>query len=154
MNLKNSVRTTLSVYILFIVLSVGASVFGGRYQVQTGEAASEPQNLIRLESRINQLEQRLNSIEVNIRSLEQQVRLSSNAPVAGSRVAGDTEMVLLRTEIEALRQRLEEIACGLLRVDERTLGPAVSEARRKSASDAADPCRLNSGTPLRLSVRP
>jgi hypothetical protein len=153
MNL-NKGRSTLSWYGLVVAVSVVVSLLGGRFQLPTGEAAGEPQNLIRLESRMNQIEQRLYSIEVNIRNLEQQVRLLTDAPAAGARGTRDSEMLLMRREIETSRQRLEEIACALLRVDERTLAPAAREARRKSATDDADPCRLNSDAPLRLSIRP
>jgi hypothetical protein len=147
--------STLSWWLaLWALLVATASVFGGRSEVLTGEAvAAVPQDVIRLESRINQLEQRLHSIEISFRSLEQQVRLSINAP-GPARGARDPEMVLLRGEVEALRKGLAEIRCGLVRVDERTLTPAAREARRKGATDGADPCRLNASAPLRFSVGP
>ena len=134
---------------LVTLLMVAVAIYGGRAEALTGEAA-QPQDVIRLESRINQLEQRLYSIDINIRGLEQQVRLSANAP-STARSSSDPELLLLRGQVEALRQHLGEVTCGLLRVDERTLTPAAREARRKSSTDSADPCRANVNVPLRLS---
>jgi hypothetical protein len=149
---SNSGRSTLwGVVALVTLLLAAVAAFGGRAELSTGKATVLPQDVIRLESRINQLEQRLYSMDINIRGLEQQIRLSTNAPVS-SRSARDPELLLLRTEVETLRQRLSEIACGLLRVDERTLTPAAREARRKTTLDNPDPCRLNVNTPLRLSA--
>jgi hypothetical protein len=151
MNLKAR-QATLGIYCLSAMVLIGASVLAAQSQAR-GETNVQPQNLIRLESRISQLEQRLYSFEVNVRSLEQQVRLSTNAPDP-TRAAPTSEMSALRTEVEGLRQNLQEIACGLLRIDERTLSATAREARRKTTTDAGDPCRLESGNPLRLSVRP
>jgi hypothetical protein len=106
--------------------------------------------VIRLDTRISQLEQRLSLLEISFRNMEQQVRLS-NVP---SRSANDQEIAFLRGEIQALRQRDAEIACGLLRVDERTLTPVAREARRKGAADGSEPCRLNMSAPLQVSVSP
>jgi len=132
---------------LVMLLLAAVAIYGGRAEALTGEAAL-PQDVIRLESRINQLEQRLYAIDINIRGLEHQVRLSANAP-SPARSASDPELLLLRGQVEALRQRLGEVACGLVRVDERTLTPAAREARRKT--DSPDPCRANVNVPLRLS---
>ncbi|MDQ3820080.1 MAG: hypothetical protein M3362_20715, partial [Acidobacteriota bacterium] len=68
--------------------------------------------------------------------------------------ARDTEVTLLRAQVEMLQRRLSEIDCGLAKLDERTLSPAAREARRKTAANSTDPCRLNSDAPLRLSTRP
>ena len=120
--------------------------------VMKGEAAPmPPQELTRIESRLSQLEQRFYSVEVSIRGLEQQSRISS---LNTGRTERDTEVSLLRTEVETLHRRLAEVECGLARVDERTLSAAAREARRKTETGAGDPCRLNSGAPLRLSARP
>jgi hypothetical protein len=114
-------------------------------------AAPPAQDLTRIESRLSQLEQRFYSIEVSIRGLEQQSRLSG---INTGRTERDTELSLLRAEVEALRVRLAEVECGLYRVDERTLSAAAREARRKSGGMTGDPCRLNPDAPVRLPSRP
>jgi hypothetical protein len=137
-----------------VLVAAAAAFYAWRPAGSTGEAATPaPQDLIRLESRLGQLEQRFYTVESSIRGLEQQVRLSSAAPRSAARER-DPEVGLLRSEVEALRLRLAEAECGLLRVDERTLTPGAREARRKAAAGAADPCRLNTDAPLRLAARP
>ncbi|HYG12031.1 MAG TPA: hypothetical protein VD835_18935 [Pyrinomonadaceae bacterium] len=142
----------LAILVLVLVLVAAVAAYTGKPALITGEAATvPPQDVARIESRISLLEQRFYSIETSIRGLEQQSRLSSIAP---GRTERDPEVGLLRAEVEALRQRLAEIECGLVRVDERTLTAAAKEARRKSGGSPGDPCRLNADAPLRLPARP
>jgi hypothetical protein len=139
---------------LTVLMLVSALVLTAAYTREpatvTGEAAAPMQDTIRIESRLSQLEQRFYSIEVSIRSLEQQVRQSS---INTGRTERDTEVSLLRAEVEALRRQLAEVECGLARLDERTLTAAAREARRRAGASANDPCRLNTSTPLRLPTR-
>ena len=108
----------------------------------------EPQqDVIRLETRINQLEQRLYSMDTNVRNLEQQVRLAGSS----SRSTGSEDVTRLRLEVQALQDRLAQHECALAKLDERTLSAAMRAARRKSGPGANDPCRLNSDTPVQLS---
>jgi hypothetical protein len=104
------------------------------------------QDVIRLESRINQLDQRLYTIETSIRTLEQQSRLAG----VTSRSPGQQDVEFLRGEVQRLQQRLAEHECALAKLDERTLSPAAREARRKSGV-RPDGCRTNVDAPLRLS---
>lgn len=114
--------------------------------VARADRAPEPQQeVIRLETRINQLEQRLYGIETSLRTLEQQSRLGS----VSSRSVSQQDVALLTAQIQALQLRLIEDECGLAKLDERTLTPTVREARRKSAT-RNDPCRGNFDAPLRL----
>jgi uncharacterized protein with PIN domain len=137
--------------VLALVLAAVAA-YTGKPAMRTGEAATvPPQDVTRIESRLSLIEQRFYSIEASIRSLEQQSRVSG---ITTGRAAPDPEVGQLRAEVESLRQRLAEIECGLVKVDERTLTPAAREARRKYARNAGDPCRLNADSPLRLSARP
>ena len=135
----------------FALVATTAAYFG-QPLLRIGEAAATPtQDVTRIESRLSLLEQRFYSLEASIRGLEQQSRLSG---VTSGSPARDPEVGLLRAEVEALRQRLAEVECGLSRVDERTLSPAVKEAQRKSGVPVFDRCRLNSESPLRLTARP
>ncbi|PYS52916.1 MAG: hypothetical protein DMF68_00665 [Acidobacteria bacterium] len=112
------------------------------------------QDVTALERRISQLEQRFYTLETSINRLEQQVSLSERPSVAQPGVARDVEVTLLRSQVEMLQRRLNEIDCGLAKLDERTLAPAAREARRKAGTNNIDPCRLNADAPLRLSARP
>ena len=138
--------------LVFVIVAEAAAFYALRPAGVTGEGATPaPQDLIRIESRLGQLEQRLYTIESSLRGLEQQARVSAAPPRAGGR---DPEISLLRSEVETLRLRLAETECGLTKLDERTLTPATREARRKTAADHEDPCRLNPDASLRLTARP
>lgn len=104
-----------------------------------------PQDLIRLETRVNQLEQRLYSIDTSLRRIEQQSRIGA----ATSQTVTQQEVELLRAQLHALQLRVAEHECALAKLDERTLTPAMREARRKSGV-RNDPCRANVDTPLRF----
>jgi hypothetical protein len=135
-----------------LVLLAMVIVYTGKSAVRTNEAATIlPQDVTHIESRLSQLEQRFYSMETSIRGLEQQQRLSG---ITSGRTVRDPEISLLRGEVEALRQRLAEVECGLVRVDERTLSEVAKQGLRKSAVRTSDPCRLNADTPLRLASRP
>ena len=113
---------------------------------EAAASAVEPQQeVIRLETRVNQLEQRLYGIETSIRTLEQQSRL---ATTRGGGVSAQ-DVALLQSQLQALQLRLAEHECGLAKLDERTLSPAMRNARRQSAG-RPDPCRANVESPLRL----
>lgn len=105
------------------------------------------QDVIRLETRLNQMEQRLYSLDGNVRNLEQQLRLAGST----GRGAGSEDAARLRLELQALQQRVAEHECALAKLDERTLSAAMRAARRKSGPGANDPCRLNVDTPVQLS---
>lgn len=112
------------------------------------DVSPEPQqDVIRLETRINQIEQRVYSLDTNLRNLEQQVRLAGSSP----RSTGSEDVTRLRLEVQALQDRLAQHECALAKLDERTLSAAMRAARRKSGPGANDPCRLNSDTPVQLS---
>ena len=130
----------------FVVLGSGVAAMGVASLAGT-RAESIPlsqQDVLRLETRLNQMEQRFYTLESSVRSLEQQARVSSG----GLRSGSDDEVRLLRSEIDLLQRRLTDVECGLAKVDERTLPPAMRATRRRSAGD--DPCRTNYDSPLRL----
>ena len=111
-------------------------------------SATPQQDVIRLESRMNQLEQRFYSIESSIRTLEQQSRLAG----ANQRDLSQEDVARLRAEIQTLQLRLADDECALARLDERTLSPAMRASRQRSAG-RTDPCRANADAPLRLPDR-
>ena len=129
------------------VVAVGVvSVFRMSSAARNEFDPTPQQDVIRLENRITQLEQRLYTIDTNVRNLEQQSRLAGGS----ARGANPEDVERLRLEVQALQQRLAEHECGLAKLDERTLSPAMRAARRKSGA-SGDPCRANSDTPLQLS---
>ncbi len=103
-----------------------------------------------LDRRISMLETRLSSIESSMRSLQQQSMISERTAAQPAR---DPEVTLLRSEVEILNSRLRELECALVRLDERTLSPTAREARRRTAAQSSDPCRVNPDTPIQLSPR-
>ena len=131
--------------LLVCIVGVGLLTVSSAARTEFGP---EPlQDVIRLETRINQLETRLYSFDSNLRNLEQQLRLASSG-----RGASPEDVARLRLEVNALQQRLAEHECALAKLDERTLSPAARTARRQSAPGGNDPCRLNFETPVRLST--
>jgi len=138
-------RCTSHRWIVLMVFVVGlslATVF--TIASATANGPTPQQDVIRLDNRITQLEQRLFSIETSLRTLEQQNRITG----ATSRGVSPEDLLLLRSEIQALQQRLAGDECGLAKLDERTLSPA-----RRKAGAGDDPCRLNFDAPLRLPER-
>ena len=98
------------------------------------------QDVIRLESRMNQLEQRLYGIETSIRTLEQQSRLANVGPRDATR-----DLEVLRSAVQTLHVRVMEDECALAKLDERTLAPAA-----KRRSQTTNPCRRNVDAPIQL----
>ena len=158
MNFKTRRVTSLRWLAAFVLVAV-AAVYSLRQTaraVSADAAATEPapgaQELFTLERRISTVEQRLNTIELSVNRIEQQTRYSSSVPPASQSVR-DTELELLRSQVELLQRRVAEDECGLVRLDERTLTQAARDARRRSAAGGDDPCRQNFDAPLRLSAR-
>jgi flagellar biosynthesis chaperone FliJ len=108
------------------------------------------QDVIRLETRVNQLEQRLYTMEASIRNIEQQARIANTTSRSGGVTANDLSQLI--AQLQTLQVRVMEDECALAKLDERTLTPAMRDARRKSGA-AADPCRANAEAPLRLPER-
>lgn len=123
------------------------TVFSISSAARTDYGPTSQQDVIRLETRINQMEQRLYSIDSNLRNMEQQSRLAG-----AMRGASPEDVARMRLEVQALQNRLAEHECALAKLDERTLSAAMRAARRKSGPGSNDPCRLNFDTPVQLST--
>lgn len=137
-------------FVLCAVVAVIANAYPGKSSF-AWEGLTGSQDVRGLDRRISSLEQRLFSIEASISRLEQSA-ISQRAPSLQSS-ARDPEINLLLREVQTLQVRVNEIECGLVKLDERTTTPAIREARSTSAK-IADPCRINPQAPLRLSTRP
>ena len=99
------------------------------------------------------MEQRFYQLESKIDRVEQETRRPA---IASPSIAGgnDTEIRLLRSELDSMRLRLGEAECALLRVDERTLTPAARAARKNAMVGGTENCRVNPGAAIELSARP
>ncbi len=142
---------------LIIILCVAAGVTAHAYREEDSPSptiAAGPQDVTNLDRRISMLEQRLYTIESSINRLEQQASLNGRTTTAPYTSARDTEVNLLRGQIEVFERRLAEIECGLVKLDERTATAASREARRRTGASSTDPCRAGADAPLRLSSRP
>jgi predicted nucleic acid-binding Zn-ribbon protein len=138
---------------LVIVLCGVAGLIAKAYAARSsspGKSMTVVQDVRSLDRRISSLELRLYSIETSINRLEQ----SSISPRTSVPNTSAPEINQLRAEIQTMQLRLNEIECGLVKLDERTMNAAVREARKDAAARIADPCRVNPTTPLRLSTRP
>jgi hypothetical protein len=110
-----------------------------------GAAGAEMQDPAGLDRRISMLEQRFYRLETSVTRLEQ---YASSQRSTGS---SDREVSQFQQEVQRLQLRLNEVECGLLKLDERT---AAGGIRRGGEARPADPCRQNPGLPLRLPSRP
>lgn len=105
---------------------------------------AEAQDPGSLDRRISMLEQRFFRLESSMTRLEQVVSSQRSVPAPSGR---DQDVLLMRQELEGLKLRMNEIECGLVKLDERTT-PANARKREN------DQCRLNPNSPVRLSTRP
>ena len=135
-------------FVLVILLCAVIGVMANNSRGSSATAAVENQDPSSLDRRISLLEQRFYTIESNISRLQQYV--TAQRPSVSQPGVSDRELSLMREEIQRLTLRMNEVECGLSKLDERTT-PA---ARRNSTAKSNDPCRLNPDTPVRLSTRP
>ena|SRR5258708_32098940 len=152
-------RTILTVLCALILSAVFVTGGTGRtagtgatnYRASIEVPAESSQDSVYLDRRISMLETRLSSIESSMRSLQQQEMVSRRS--TETQPARDPEVTLLRSEVEILNSRLRELECALARLDERTLSPAAREARKRTAPQSSDPCRVSPEMPIQLSPR-
>jgi predicted RNase H-like nuclease (RuvC/YqgF family) len=134
--------------VLCAVIGIMANVYPGN---SSSALEEKTQDVGSLDRRITSVEQRLYSIESSISRLQQSA-LSERSRVSQP-IPRDQEIDLVRSDIQRLQLRLNEIECGLLKLDERT-AVSVRDNLKSPGPKTGDPCRLNPATPLRLSTRP
>jgi len=133
-------------WVAIAILAAVVVVQSGRGMAVENEA-SAMQDPASLDRRISMLEQRFYTLESSMNRLQQYVTSQRQAPSTSD--VSDRELTLLSQEIQRLQLRLTEVECGLVKLDERT-----ASARRSGEPKSTDPCRVNPGSPLRLSARP
>jgi hypothetical protein len=143
-------RIIRALSILTICLAVAAVVIARRGESPTKAEAMAAQDAMGLDRRISSLEQRLYSIESNINQLQQ--RIISSQRSTSTPYTRDPEVDRLRLELETLQQRIREVECGVVKLDERTL-PANARESRRPATKSVDPCRQQPETPVQLTSR-
>lgn len=141
MNLSKQSNWVLIV-VLCVVIGVMATISRGN------SATAEPQDVMSLDRRLSSLEQRFYMVESNISRL--QTYLSTQRPPVSQPSTNDRDILLMREEIQRLSLRVNELECGLAKLDERTT-PA---SRRNTTDKPTDPCRMNVTTPIHLSAHP
>jgi chlorite dismutase len=150
-NIQHKAQFILYIFAIFGVATVGytgTSAFTNGWLTTTAFAQQDPF----LSQRLSRIEQRFTTIESRLSQLEQQSRYS--ATTSDSASSRQTEIRLLRSQIDALQLRAAEIECGLIRLDERTLSNTSRQAERKSGAGKSDICRQTPNVPLQLSARP
>ena len=150
-NIKHKAQFILYVFALIGVVAVGyigISAVSSKWLSTTAYAQQDPF----LSQRLNRIEQRFTTIESRLIQLEQQSRYS--ATTSDSSSSRETEIRLLRSQIDTLQLRIAEAECGLIRLDERTLSNTARQGQRKSGTSKSDICRLTPNVPLQLSARP
>jgi hypothetical protein len=149
------VKLLLNTRPVVFALAIGVVILFAGYLpwINTAEA----QNDILLERRLSQIEQRFYMLESRLSRIEQ---APSVLPQSPSLTRNDVEVGNLRAlldaqrlQMEAVRMRVDDLECGLARVDERTLTPAAREARRRTSPDGTEQCRANTNTPVKLMAR-
>ena len=134
--------------VLCAVIGIVANVYPGK---SSSALEVRPQDVGSLDRRITSVEQRLYSIESSISRLQQSALSERSRP--SQPIPRDQEIDLVRGDIQRVQLRLNEIECGLLKLDERT-AVSVRDNLKSPGAKTGDPCRLNPATPLRLSTRP
>ena len=142
MNLSKQSSLVLIV-VLCAVIGVMASISGGN----TATATVDNQDVMSLDRRLSLLEQRFYTIESNISRI--QTYLAAQRSQVSQPSTNDRDILLMREEIQRLSLRVNELECGLTKLDERT-----TPANRRNTNKSNDPCRLNVDTPVRLSTHP
>jgi hypothetical protein len=131
------------------VVCIAAGAVG--YTNGSGPAAPAPspgQDIMSVERRVSTLEQRSYTIDSNISQLQQQIMMMSRTSAAPAGTSGDVQQ--LRLELDLLRSRINQIECGVAKLDERTLAPAKPKGR----TGAKDPCRQDPQTPIEMAGHP
>ncbi len=140
-------RSQKSFQLMAVVILVAVVVIA----MSRGASGAATQDITGLDRRISMMEQRFYMLETSMNRLQQYVTAQRSTGSSSSDVR-DRDVELLQAEVQRLQLRLNEVECGLLKLDERTA--ASVRARRSGEAQPADPCRQNPGLPLRLPSRP
>jgi hypothetical protein len=138
-----------------ISAAVAAAVYGGLWVIErVVPVASAQQTDIYLSRRVDQMEQRFYSIESRLGRVEQEQMRPRAAPPIFSNPVSESDINLLRTQVDNLRLRMGEAECAILRLDERTLSSTSRLARGRAAVVGTERCRQDTGRAIELSARP
>jgi hypothetical protein len=138
-----------------ISAAAAAAVYGDFWVIERAvPVASAQQTDIYLSRRVDQMEQRFYSIESRLSRIEQEQMRPREAPRIFNNPASESDINLLRTQVDNLRLRMGEAECAILRLDERTLSSTSRLARGRAALVGTERCRQDTGRAIELSARP
>jgi hypothetical protein len=132
--------------VIFVILCAAAVISAGT--MNTGKETTASQDPYGLDRRITTLETRMFSLESQIRQLGQQMSMTMRTPSPTRE--RDSGVETLQRQVSLLQSQLNEMRCGLAKLDERTL-PAARRPGTSQRDRQGDPCRLDPNTPLVLS---
>jgi predicted nucleic acid-binding Zn-ribbon protein len=144
-------KTAARSFIILVCLLAAIAAGGNRVKTSAEPESVAAQDVAGLDRRISLLEQRFYSLESSISQLRQQITMSR--PSSSASGVSDPRVDRLQSELQLLQQRIRELECAAVKLDERTLTQAAREARG-AQRQATDPCRAQSATPVQLSSRP
>jgi TolA-binding protein len=121
---------------------------GSVLALRNGTASTVVQDPGSLDRRLTTLETRLFSIESNVRQLEQQMSIGMRTQPMNR--APDQQVQALQSQVQTLQLEIDQLRCGLLKLDERTR-PSAGRASNSGERGQVDPCRSNPDAPLLLS---
>ena len=127
---------------VLVLVYAGLSTFASRSVHRDG--VQDPSSLDR---RITTLETRLFSIESNMRLIQQQVSINSRTQPAPLRE--DPVVDTLQRQVLILQSQLDDLRCGVAKLDERTL-PSRKRTTGGAPDTGADRCRANPDLPIML----
>ena len=134
---------------------VAAAVYGGFWVIERAvPVANAQQTDLYLARRVDQMEQRFYSIESRLSRVEQEMTRPRVSPPIFNSPVNESDINLLRTQVDNLRLRVGEAECAILRLDERTLSSASRLARGRAAIVGTERCRQDTGRAIELTARP
>ena len=108
------------------------------------------QDYFTLDRRISQVEQRLYLVDSTLTQLRQQISSASRpGPSSPSSATAALEIQQLTLRIAELKARVDDIECGVVKLDERTLPRSA-----RVGPGAKDSCRNDPNTPVTFANRP
>jgi hypothetical protein len=152
MNSNHKHRTFQTLLYILAIFGVSAGIYNALRMLNVLTPTVHAQQDPFLERRISQIEQRYSFIETRISRLEQESRFPARLPDSGGAI--ESELRLLRAQMETMQLRLGEAECGLVKLDERTLSVTARQNRRKQSPGEGDVCRAEPDAAIRLSARP
>ena len=135
---------------ILMAVVIPALAIAGALVLKNGHDAVLAQDPGALDRRITSLETRLFSIESNLRQVDQEVSIALRSQPSNR--LPDPGLQTLQIQVQTLQLELDQMRCGILKLDERTL-PAGRRQSNSSSAAQPDPCRSNPESPILIAPR-